>query len=411
MRIAIIVTEFPKTTETFILRDLLEFHKLGHEVRIYHMTSFRSKELVHGFAAETLEWARSKPYIGAEVAAAALRALARRPSALVRIVARLAWEFRTEPVWLAKSVFILPKCIAFAEDMKRWGADHVHAEFATHPATCAWIAGRLTGIPYSVSCRAHDIFLTQRMLGPKLREAAFVRTISEFNRRFLAEHVPDASGKIAVIHSSVPVDEIPALPRPDGGDFVIQYVGSLEKRKGVDVLLRALAESAPELGEWRCRIAGRGPERGRLEGLAERLGLKDRVTFQGALPFERVSEAYRDASVVTVPSIVGPGGRTEGIPNVIMEALAHQRPVIATNVSGISELVEHGRTGLLVEPGNHRALAEALVWVRENPEEAYRTAVRGRERVAKEFNLRENARAQAALFERHTARDAPPKEV
>lgn len=405
MRLAIIVTEFPKTTETFILRDLLEFHSRGHEVRIYHMASFRKNEVVHGFAKQTLGWARSQPYLfGAKVLAATFRALLRHPGKVLSAVCRLIWEFRSEPVWLVKSLFIAPKCLAFAEDIGDWPADHVHAEFATHPATCSWIVGRMTGLPYSVSCRAHDIFLTQSMLGTKLGEASFVRTISEFNLRFLTSRIPELAKKtIAVIHSSVQASTMPALPQPNGRCFKIQYIGSLESRKGIDVLLRALAAIRSDLGDWRCHVVGKGPEAGRLKTLCAGLGLREHVRFIGPLPFEEIAGVYEDAHVVAVPSIVGPGGRTEGIPNVIMEALAHQRPVIASDVSGIPELIENRQTGLLVAPGDHRALAEALLWVKNNPDEAYDMAKKGRERVVAEFNLSINARAQLSLFERHRA--------
>jgi colanic acid/amylovoran biosynthesis glycosyltransferase len=406
MRLAVIVTEFPKTTETFILRDLVEFHRRGHDVRIYHMTSFRRNEVVHAFARETLNWARPQPYlVGRRVLSALCRAVARRPAQLARIKGTMLRELWREPIWLAKSLFILPKCLAFAEDIRDWPADHVHAEFATHPATCAWIVGRLTGIPYSVSCRAHDIFLTQRMLGAKLGEASFVRTISEYNRRFLRQRVPGLDGReLAVIHSAVPVEEIPPLQQPDGsGEFRIRYLGSLESRKGIDVLLRSLAAVSDDLGRWNCRIVGEGPEERRLKRLRDELGLADRVTFDGPLPFERVSEIYEEAHVVAVPSVVGPGGRTEGIPNVIMEALAHQRPVIATSVSGVPELVQDGVTGLLVPPCDAEKLAEAIRWVRANPGEAYRLAVDGRARIVADYNLAVNAGAQLELFERHSA--------
>jgi colanic acid/amylovoran biosynthesis glycosyltransferase len=406
MRLAFIVTEFPKTTETFILRDLVEFRRRGHDVRIYHMTSFRRNEVVHGFARETLEWARSRPFLlGWSVLGALGRAVARRPRELARIAATLIRELWREPGWLAKSLFIVPKCLAFAEDIREWPACHVHAEFATHPATCAWIVGRLTGVPYSVSCRAHDIFLTQRMLDVKLGEASFVRTISQYNRRFLREHVSGLDGReVAVIHSSVPVEDIPPLPQPDDdGEFRIRYLGSLESRKGIDVLLRSLAAVAGDLGRWNCRIVGKGPEERGLKRLRDELGLAGRVSFDGPLPFERISRVYEEAHVVAVPSVVGPGGRTEGIPNVIMEALAHQRPVIATSVSGVPELIEEGATGLLVPPGDAERLADAIKWVRANPREAYRLAVNGRGRVLAEYNLSVNAGSQLELFERHSA--------
>lgn len=409
MRLAIIVTEFPKTTETFILRDLVEFHKRGHEVRIYHLTSFRHKEVVHGFAQKTLEWTRPQPYLfGRKVLSTLFRTLFRRPGCLLRIIGRIVWEYRKTPVWMAKSLFIIPKSLAFAEDIENWSAHHVHAEFAGHPATCAWIVGRITGRPYSVSCRAHDIFLTRSMLRVKLAEAAFVRTISEFNCRYLLERVPGLEkNPPIVIHSSVPTNSISPLAQPEGEKFRIQYVGSLEVRKGIDTLLRSLALVRSELGSWECHIIGEGTERGRLERLAEKLGLQGEVRFLGPVPFEEVTRAMAAAHVVAVPSIIGPGGRTEGIPNVVIETLAHQRTVISTSVSGIPELVKNRETGLLVPPGDDRALADALLWIRKHPEEAYKLAVKGRELVVSEFDLSVNVQAQLELFARYQALDSP----
>jgi len=400
MRLGIVVTEFPKTTETFILRDLVEFRRRGHEVRVYHLSAFRKHEVVHGFARATLEWTRPKPFLlGASVLGALLRAVSRRPLVLARIVADIARGYRRNPIWLLKSIALLPKCLAIAEDLSEWDADHVHAEFAGHPATCAWIVGRMTSLPYSVSCHAHDIFRTRGLLDRKLGEASFVRPISEFNRQFLLREIPQlAATPLHVIHVSVDTGEIPALGPPSTDSFRVLYVGSLQTRKGVDVLLRALARAAPALGEWFCDVLGDGPERDALEALAGQLELGGRVRFHGAQPFEEVSKAQAAANVLAVPSIVGPGGRTEGIPTVIIETLAHQRPVIASRVSGIPELVVDRETGFLVEPGDVEELAEALCAVRDDPGAAFELARAGRRRIEAEFSVDVCVEAQLARF-------------
>lgn len=404
MRLGYIVTEFPKVTETFILRDLVEFDRRGHDVRVYHLTAARTDEIIHDFAKHLLPKGRYRPFfLDARVLGAFVRAVLRHPLKLIRIASRIVVECRTDPITLSKSLAILPKSLAFAEDMKSWAAHHIHAGFAGHPATAAWIIGRFTGIPYSVSCRAHDIFVTQALLGPKLREAAFVRTISAYNRHFLLDRFPAlAAQRIEIIHSGTdpeniePVDGVPRDP------FVVLYVGSLEARKGVDTLLNALAQT-PGLGDWRCEVIGGGPAAKSLRALAHRLGISDRVDFFGPRPSDEVSAAYARASVVVVPSIIGPGGRTEGIPNVIMEALAHTRPVIASDVSGIPELVEHNVSGLLAPPGAVGALAEALRQIRDDPDAATRMARNGRARVVAEFNVITNAKAQLALFQEYCA--------
>jgi glycosyltransferase involved in cell wall biosynthesis len=336
------------------------------------------------------------------VISALLGEIARDPGGLARIIGGVLRDYAGTPAILLKSLGIVPKSLAFAQDLKVWGAQHVHAEFAGHPATCAWIIARATGIPYSVSCRAHDIFRTTNGLGSKLTEAAAVRTISAFNKRFLLERVPALSpGKIEVIHSGVDVMAIPRLEAPPPGEvYRILYVGALEPKKGVEVLLRALA-SAHELTPWRLDVLGRGPDRVRLERLAVDLGLSDRVVFHGPKPFEGVSGAIADAHVVVAPSVVGPGGRMEGIPNTMIEALAHQRPAISTRLSGLPELITDHETGLLVTPGDAEELRTALVWTRNHPKEAFEMACRGRQHVEAHFDLNANSRAQLRLFETH----------
>lgn len=402
MRLGYIVTEFPKITETFILRDLVVFDRKGHDIGIFHLTPARKGEVIHDFAEHMLAKARSRPFLFSTVVLGALfRAARRQPATLARVAGRIAADCLGDPVTMLKSWAILPKSLAFAEDLERWGADHVHAGFAGHPATAAWIIGRFTGIPYSVSCHAHDIFVTQALLGPKLREAAFVRTISAFNRDFLLDRFPDLDrDRIEIIHCGADTDGIGIVDGMPGEPFVILYVGALEVRKGVDNLLRALAQTEFN-GDWRCEVVGGGPTAAPLQALAESLAISERVRFLGPRPSKDVAEAYERASVVVVPSIIGPGGRTEGIPTVIMEALAHARPVIASELTGVPELIEDGVTGLLVPPGDIDALAGALRRVRDDPGRALSMARAGRTRVEAEFDATANAEAQLVQFERY----------
>lgn len=396
-KLAVIVTEFPKSTETFIYRDLVTFIEAGVEVRLYHLAPFRKGQALHGFAAPLKARAVDPGFFRPGAVA---RALLCRPAAVAGAVGRMLWAFRREPKFALKSLALLPKALAIAEDARAWGAGHVHAEFALHPATAAWLGRRAGGLPYSVSCRAHDIFRTQALLAEKLGEAAAVRTVSDYGRRFLRERVAGMAARdIHVIHSSVDVGRIaPVEALPSTAPFDILYVGALEPKKGVDHLLDALVIAAPRLGEWRCTLIGHGPDAARLRARAAELGLGARVAFAGMQPFEQVAAAYRGASVCVAPSVIGPSGRQEGIPNVMIEALAYQRPAITTAISGIPELIRDGDTGLLVPPGDPQALAAALLRVRDDPAAALAMARRGRAHVAAGFDLAVNARRQIDLF-------------
>jgi len=370
------------------------------QISLHHLAPERD-DILHQFAEPTRQMAKYTRFIGMEALSAFASALVKKPGRVFGIVADIIKAYWREPVWMAKSLALIPKATAIGCHLKKWGAEHVHGEFAGHPGAVAWMIGRMEGLPYSVSCRAHDIFRTQALLDKKLGEAAFVRTISDFNREFLTEKVSGLSkDKIHVIHSSVSLKEIPALPAPQSDPFLILYVGSLQVRKGIDVLLKALAKADDELNNWQCEIIGGGPIEEKLKALKEELGLA-RVTFRGPQPFAEVSASIERASVCVAPSVIGPSGRTEGIPNVMIEALAHQRPAISTNVSGIPELIRPGESGWLTEPGDVDGLSKALVEISADPPSAYKMAQRGREIVAEEFDIAENAMRQLALFSAH----------
>ena len=400
MKLLVIVTEYPKSTETFIYRDLLKFRELGAEIELHHLAPFRTGQTLHAFAEPTRAWARYIPFGGSEALGAFARAVVTRPAALAGAVGEIAGAYWKQPKLCLKSLALVPKALAMAARARRAGVDHVHAEFAGHPATAAWLMRRFGGPTYSVSCRAHDIFRTQALLDRKLGEAAAVRTVSGYGRRFLKERVgPLATREIAVVHSSVDLARIAPVESPPSDDpFRILFVGALEPKKGVDVLLGALAAAGPRLGSWACDIVGDGPSRALLEARARALGLPDKIRFHGALDFDRVSALYRQASLCIAPSVVGPGGRQEGIPNVMIEALAFQRPAISSALSGIPELIEDGVTGLLVPPGDAEALAAAVLRVRDDLPAAFEMAKRGRAFVEREFDLAVNAGRQLDMF-------------
>ncbi|WEK51590.1 MAG: glycosyltransferase family 4 protein [Candidatus Kaistia colombiensis] len=394
------MTEFPKITETFILRDVIGLHDCGYEIRLFHLTHFNHKEVVHEFAKETLTWARDYAYIASlAVIGATFRAVWRHPRAVFGVVRDIITGCRSDPVMLLKSLFILPKSLRIAEDLQRWGAQHVHAAYAGHPATCAWIIRRIADIPFSASSHAHDIFETGALLSVKLPEADFLRTVSQYNLRYMLTHIPAlAERPPVVIHvgANLVGIEPSSFTADPAAPFRLLYVGSLETRKGVDVLLRALVEA--KLGDWELDIIGKGPERRRLEDLTQYLGIQAQVTFRGGLSNEQVSKSMSQASLLVVPSRIGPRNQTEGLPTVIVEALAHGRPVVATRLTGIPEIIIDGVTGLLFEVDDVAGLRHALEAVRSDPATAQRRAAKGRALVRSEFDQNINVAALADLI-------------
>lgn len=392
LKIAFIVTEYPKTTETFLMRDIMEFHQNGCEILIFSLTHFNKSDVLHDFAKPTRAWARDYAYLASpDVLGALWRGLTRKSGKLTAACRDIVKGSFRDPITLLKSFFIFPKSLRIAEELVAWKADHVHAAYAGHPATAAWIVQRVSGIPFSCSSHAHDIFETQAMLSTKLPEAAFVRTISNFNRRFLLEHVPElAERPPEVIHVGTYLTDAPRVPLGDIEGVKILYVGSLEYRKGVDLLLRAFARVRQP--DWQLEIIGHGPERASLESLSISLGLSQVVSFRGAQPNETIARTMLAASLLVVPSRIGPRNQTEGLPTVIVEAFAARLPVVATRLTGIPEIVHHGETGLLFEMEDEAGLAEALTEMLSDLPRAAQWAEAGRRLVEAEFDQKHNAR-------------------
>ena len=288
-----------------------------------------------------------------------------------------------------------------AELMQLDNVDHVHAHYATHPALAAWIIHELTGISYSITAHAHDIYVERAMLAEKIRAAEVVVTISEFNRQFLREKLGGwVLPKIQVIHCGVQPAQYQSKRRANQADeaFEIVSIGSLQPYKGQIYLIEACALLHPLGIPFRCRISGGGELRGRLQTHIKQMGLAAEVQLTGPLPQETVTEILPEADCYVQPSVVAPSGKMEGLPVALMEALASELPTIATDMSGIPELVRNGETGLLVPQKEAGALANAIQKMFENPGWAKTLAQAGRKLVLAEFDLDKNCQQLALIF-------------
>jgi glycosyltransferase involved in cell wall biosynthesis/tRNA A-37 threonylcarbamoyl transferase component Bud32 len=402
--IAVMVSRFPLVTETFILRELIELERRGQPVLLVPMLK-ETPRVVHDEAKPWVGRAFYTPYVSVAIAAANLRALRRRPVRYLGLLAQLVGGSLRSPGVLARTLAIFPKSVYLAEELRAQGIRHIHAHFATHPATMAMIVSELTGIGFSITAHAHDIFVDRTLLGMKLRRAKFVRTISKFNRGFLADLYPEAASKIEVIHVGVDLRNYDAAPHPASSPALLLCVAAFKPYKGLPVLIDACARLASAGVDFRCEIIGDGPQRRQLEELIGMKMLNERVRLLGNLPQHEVAERMRGTTVLVLPSVVAPDGQMEGIPVALMEAMAAQRPVVASALSGIPELVDHERTGLLVEPGNAAALAEAIRQILADRDRAAEMGRRGRERVREQFVLSSTV---AQLLEAFDAVNEPP---
>lgn len=399
LKIAYMMSRFPKVTETFVLYEILELEKLGAVVEIFPLIRQR-ESMMHAEAARLVERAFYVSVLSPAVIGAQFYWLAKSPLRYLKTWWNVLRGNAASPKFLARALVVMLLAAHFARRMQALEIAHIHAHWATHPALGAYIIHQLTGIPYSFTAHAHDIYVERSMLAEKIRGADFVVTISQYNRQFLRDLYGDAlAEKINVVHCGI--DPEVFQPRPDAkppGPFTIICVASLEEKKGHPYLIAACEQLKTRGLDFRCLLVGDGDDRPQIEALIARSGLGDRITLLGRQPRQRVTELLAEADVMVLPSIVTDSGRKEGIPVALMEALATEMPVVATRISGIPELIEDGQTGLLVPERSGDALAEALIRLHNDPQLGRMLGKRGREKVLREFDLRQNARELYALF-------------
>ncbi len=294
-----------------------------------------------------------------------------------------------ENLWAGLAAFGLAK--RFVAD----GIEHVHAPWASGPATAAWAAARLAGIPFSFTARAWDIYPPDNALPDKVRQAAFVRVNAGSNADYIRRMAgltpnqpdqPDKIDKVHLIYNGVPLkaaQEARVTMRPP---YTLLALGRFVPKKGYEYLIHACAILKKQGIDVRCILAGDGPLGSQLKSLVKELGLEATVSFPGFVKFQQAQELFGQADIFVMPSVIAPSGDRDGIPNVIMEAFAHRVPVVATNVSGISEVVLDGETGLLVEQRDPEGLAKAIATMAGDRYRAVRMAEKGRERVLTQFD-------------------------
>lgn len=396
--VAVVMSRFPKFTETFVVTEILGLSRQGLQIEIFPLLAEQGGPRQP--AAEPLvRGARYGAPWGLEAWRTVARTAWRRPRALAGIVGRLMIDTRRHPSMLAKDLILLPRVCAIAEEIEARQVDHVHAHFLTHGGFAAWALHRLTGRPYSVVAHGSDVHRHQAMMRTKVAEAAFVAAVSSFNRDVIIRHCgPDVADRVQVVRAGIDLDRITPREQEPTGDPVLLCVGTLHEVKGQRFLLEAAARLSRQGRNVRVVLLGDGPDGDSLKALTDQLGCADRVLFAGAVNHDEVLRWYERSTVVVTPSVPSSDGRREGIPTVLMEAMATGVPVVGSDLTGIPELIEHGVTGLLSPPGDAAALADALASLLDDPDMAARLGRAGRERVAAEFDVVATTRQLARMM-------------
>lgn len=400
--IAVLVSRFPLITETFILREIIELERQGQPIVLVPMIQEHPK-VVHDEARSWVARAIYTRWVSPQILLANLRLFTRAP---LRALSLLAWIIRstlTHPRTLVKSLMLFPKSVYLAERLRAEGVGHLHAHFATHPTTMARLISQLSGIPFSFTMHAHDIFVERALLREKIRDAVFIRSISSFNRRFIESlYQAEAGAKISVVHVGIDPEKYEGRhEREAGEDPRVICIAALKPYKGIPFLIDACALLKNEGISFRCDVIGTGPLQASVRRAIVKKGLHGVVTLRGALPQHAVAEEIRNADLFVLPSIIAADGQMEGIPVALMEAMAAGKPVVATAISGIPELVVHEQTGLLVDPASPRMLADAIKRLLSDGALCQQLVRNGRAKVREEFELGRTVSELLAIFDHH----------
>lgn len=391
MNLCYVLDSWPRLSETFVRRELVIASR-SHDVRVIALR--RTDETVDDAESRVLDARVSILDDGPAMSAGDRARVA--ASALLHPVrfsraTRAARRARVEGTQRR-----LAALVRAGEALRRFRVDRIHAHFARWSTAAAEVLSAWTGAPFGFTAHAYDLFDDPVRFAEKARAASWVVTCSEFGGVDARRLAGDAAGKVVTIRHGLDLATWSPTGAPRGrGPTRILAVGRLLPIKGFDVLIEAMRFLAQRGVDAELRVIGGGDAAESLAGLVKARRLEDRVRLEGARPSEEVRAAMRDwCDIVAVPS------RRDRLPNTIAEAFACGRPVVATPVGGIRELVEDGVSGLLVPPDDAGALADALVRLAEDAALRSRLGAAGRAKVEASFDGEKNVRALLAWIER-----------
>jgi colanic acid/amylovoran biosynthesis glycosyltransferase len=432
-RIAYVMSRFPKITETFVLFEMMAVEQHGAHVEVFPLLRARnstthpegaavwtkfvelfrrpvaSAAVMHPQAEAYVARAHFVPFINSSIIAANLYFLVRRPAAYLSALWTMIRANWGSANFLLGGLALYPKAVYFARRAQKLGVVHVHAHFANHPAAAAYVIGRLSGIPYSFTAHGADLQVDQHMLREKVSAARRVVTISNVNKQFIHSICPEMPAEhVTVIRCGVDTQVFASQREPQEQTIRrplrIVCVGTMYPVKGHAYLIQACERLANGGVAFECHLVGEGPLRQELEQQVRAAGLERHVVFHGRQTREQISELHRSCDVLVAPSVPTREGRREGIPVVLMEGMASGLAVVATNISGIPELVVHRETGWLVPSRDADALADALATLANDAGLRAALGRAGRETVVREFDLYRNSRQLLDVFFDEAAR-------
>ena len=353
---AYVLKMYPRFSETFIVSEILAREAAGDRIEIFSLRQTNDAR----FHPELARVQAPVTYIARPDKTSELWEVFRLAdaaglsSALARNFSELAAADPDDAV----------QAINLAMALRHRNIRHIHVHFASLATSVARLASAITGIPFSFTAHAVDIFhhsVRDDALRIKLEQAHHSVTISHYNYRYLRDRFPAATSRLHLVRNGLELGRFPYRdPHPVGATVRVAAVGRLVEKKGFQYLLPAAAELLDQGFSIDMQIAGTGPLAEKLQDTIERLRLSAHVQLIGPRTQDQIQELLRSSDAFIAPCIVGADGNADGIPTVLLEAMATGVPCIGTAVTGIPEVIRDGRTGVLARPGNPHVLAKAI---------------------------------------------------
>ncbi|MES1258574.1 MAG: glycosyltransferase family 4 protein [Acidobacteriota bacterium] len=396
-RIAYLVSRYPALTHTFVLREIVALRARGFDVDVIaiHGADRRSEEMTPAERAEKERTFLVLPFGFHFVRAHVMTAL-RRPLAYLaglRLALTLRPGHRSLRTRLFHAIYFMEAVVVGHEAVKR-GHYHIHTHFSS---TVGLIATRIFPLDLSISIHGSDEFRDPEgfRMREKVAASLFIRTISQYARKQITLNSDQQDwNKIRVCPLGVDTDALCSRPAPDAAEAMrLIFVGRLVPVKALHILIEACAQLVAQGCKLKLRLVGDGSCRAALEQLTTSLDMQRNVVFEGAKNTDEVSAFYKQSDIFVMCSLA------EGVPVVLMEAMAMEIPCVATSVGGIPELIEDRVEGLLAPSSDPAALARAIGELIGDPDLRRRVGRAGREKVLREYDLKTNTERLAVIFQ------------
>lgn len=398
--IAYVLLWFPLSSETFIFREIQELEKQGLKLEVCTLYGRSLK----GCSEDMKKYPGAIWRLGmggsGKIVASFFRTLYKKPRLVLSLMRRGLFRRMRNMESLGENIWSFFAAFPLAEKCAKDNVALIHSAWANGPATAAWVASALSGIPFAFTGRAGDIYPQDGILSEKALDALFIRTNNAANVIWLQSFCqPAQKDKVKLVYNSLAFPtRLKSAENTPEAPYRILAVGRFVRTKGFPFLLSAMARLKRENFPVRLTLVGDGSWRGRLERMIKRLGLEDLVSLPGFVPNDSMPRLMENHHILAVPSVVHNNGDRDGIPNVIMEALSFGLPVVATDVCGISEIIRNGETGFLVPQRDSQALASSIRDCFENWPKAQAMAFAGHELVRQIFDPEKNTASLKKLY-------------